>query len=143
MMVLVLGSCAGEAGDTNAPDVGSTSTRSAEQTEIAAVRDAPGSTIAPGQSVARVVEYVITSKPAAIVNLTYQNASGGTSQESGTRTPWSETMTMQAGGFAYVSAQGNEYAAEITCEIWVDGMLGATSTSSGAFVVVTCSGTVP
>ncbi|MDQ3540923.1 MAG: MmpS family protein [Chloroflexota bacterium] len=144
MLVVVLAGCGGsDNGDATAPDADSTATRSEEQTEVASVRATPTPTNVTVQPTMKGIEYVITGRPAAVVSLTYQNASGGTSQETGVRTPWSKTMTMQSGDFAYVSAQGNEFAAEITCEIWVDGVVGATSTSAGKFVVATCSGTIP
>lgn len=141
VLVLAFGiaACGGDAG----PDTSATATRSAEQTAVSAALATP--TLLPTATPAQqsTIQYVIKSKPAAIVSLTYENETGGTAQEDGIRTPWTKTMTMDSGDFAYISAQGNQYAAEITCEIRVNGQLGATSTSSGSFVITTCSGRVP
>lgn len=142
-LTLFVVACGGA--DTDAPDDAATTTRSAEQTEVSEARATPTTapTTQPAESATRTIEYVITSRPAAIVSVTYENGSGGTSQEDNVRTPWRFTTEMQTGDFAYVAAQGNEFAAEITCQILVDGGVGASSTSSGQFVIASCDGTVP
>jgi hypothetical protein len=49
-------------------------------------------------------------------------------------------MAVERGAFLYLSAQNqNDYGA-VTCEIWVDGIKWRESTSSGAYKIVSCSG---
>jgi hypothetical protein len=38
-------------------------------------------------------------------DITYENSSGDTSQETGAALPWTEAFTVEEGSFAYVSAQ--------------------------------------
>lgn len=141
--VLCLFSVVACGGSPDDPDPDATATRSAEQTEVAVIRESSRPTATPERPSAYEVEYRITSDPAAVVSLTYENDTGGTAQEDGIITPWSITLSMPSGEVAYISAQGNEYAAEITCEIYVNGELAATSTSSGKFVIATCDGRLP
>jgi hypothetical protein len=37
-------------------------------------------------------------------DITYENSSGDTSQETGAALPWTEAFTVEEGSFAYVSA---------------------------------------
>lgn len=102
--------------------------------------ESPTATIGP---VSYEVTYRIEADPDAVVQLTYANGRGGTSQEDGIVTPWELTVTMQSGDVAYISAQNRQYRSEISCYIEVNGKVGASSTSEGTFVVTTCSGRLP
>lgn len=73
--------------------------------------------------------------------LTYENAQGGTEQRD-VGLPWSQTYTMKTGDFAYISAQLDNGVGQITCTIYVDGTEWKTSTSSGQYVIASCSGSV-
>ena len=76
------------------------------------------------------------------VSLTYENSSGGTSQISSATLPWTYTFTASGYTFLYVSAQNNNSSGTVTAEIDVNGSVYKTSTSSGAYVIATSSGTV-
>lgn len=71
--------------------------------------------------------------------LTYANAQGGTEQVT-VALPWSASYNMSQGDFLYVSAQNQEAAGDVTTTIQVDGNTFKTSTSSGAYVIATASG---
>ena len=50
---------------------------------------------------------------------------------------------VEGGEFVYISAQNSTDSGDVTCAITVDGELLVTNTSSGAYVIATCSGRVP
>jgi hypothetical protein len=77
---------------------------------------------------------------ARAVNLTYQNASGGTEQQSDMPLPWNIVLTAQAGQFVYISAQNQGRSGNVTCEIVLDGVVVKSSQSSGAYSIASCSG---
>lgn len=76
---------------------------------------------------------------------------GGTEQLSGTDLPLSRTetgsgirMEAQSGDFLYLTAQRDDDGqGEITCRISVDGEVISEVTSSGSYVIASCSGTAP
>jgi hypothetical protein len=72
-------------------------------------------------------------------SLTYQNAYGNTEQME-VDVPWTKTLKMVRGEFVYVSAQNENDSGTIKCEILVDGALTETASSSGAYVIASCSG---
>ncbi len=87
------------------------------------------------------VKYEITGD-ASRVAITYSNAEGGTEQKEWI-TPYTKEFTMSDGSFVYISAQSQQSGfATVTCTIYVDGEKYKTSTSSGEFVIATCSGSV-
>lgn len=87
------------------------------------------------------VKYEITGT-ASRVGMTYSNAEGGTEQKEWI-TPYSIEYEMSDGSFVYMSAQSQQSGyATVTCTIYIDGEKYKTSTSSGEFVIATCSGTV-
>lgn len=48
-----------------------------------------------------------------------------------------------SGDFVYLSIQNDEYAANIGCEIYIDGKLVYQTRSSGQYVIASCSGSIP
>jgi hypothetical protein len=113
---------------------------------------APASTAAPAAPVVdpatagkHEVIYHVTGT-AATVDLTMSTPGGGTSQQSGLRVPVMNNngdeglrTKMDRGEFAYVSAQNNGSSGSVTCEIEVDGVTVEHTTSSGAYVIASCS----
>ncbi|MBW8010875.1 MAG: hypothetical protein FVQ83_06495 [Chloroflexi bacterium] len=75
------------------------------------------------------------------VSLTYENETGGTEQRD-SNVPFKKTYIMEGGDFAYISAQNLGEFGTVTCKITVDGEDWKESTSSGAYVIATCSGMV-
>ncbi len=84
------------------------------------------------------VTYKITGS-ASRASITYENEQGGTEQGV-VKIPWERSLTAKKLQFLYISAQNEDEFGSITCEIWVDGIKWRESTSSGAYVISTCSG---
>jgi hypothetical protein len=77
---------------------------------------------------------------ATSVAITYQNNTEGTSQIT-TTTPWTYSFQHpHAGQFLYVSAQNQNETGTVHVSITLNGSLFKESTSSGAFVIATASG---
>lgn len=75
-------------------------------------------------------------------DVTYENGEGGTEQAD-ISIPWQKGETMEYGDFVYISAQsGDDANRTITCEIRVNGDVFKTSTSTGRYVIASCSGSV-
>lgn len=90
------------------------------------------------------LEYKITGT-AKQVDLTYNNAQGNTEQLDNARVPWSKVYSYTqwpVGEFAYISAQNQGRSGSVKCQILVDGVELESATSSGEYVIATCSGTV-
>lgn len=110
-----------------------------------------GSDPAPSASAMHSVTYKI-SGTASSGDLTFTTANGGTSQLSGIAPEGTginahkpstvATYTMGNGDFAYLSIQNGGDSGSVTCTIEVDGVVAVTNTSSGAYVIADCSGTV-
>jgi hypothetical protein len=84
------------------------------------------------------VEYRVTGTRA---DLTYANATGGTAQESRVTLPWSYRINgARTGQFLYISAQNTGDSGSVTVSIYKRGVLFKTTTSTGAFVIATASG---
>jgi len=87
------------------------------------------------------VQYKITGS-ATSASLTWENEQGGTEQGD-YRLPYTQSsMKMDRGDFAYLSAQNQGRAGTVTCNIYVNDDLWRTSTSSGEYSIVTCSGLI-
>lgn len=84
------------------------------------------------------VAYLVTGSATSAM-LTYANAQGGTEQAT-VALPWSAAYNMSQGDFLYISAQNQDSAGDVTTTIQVDGSTFKTSTSSGAYVIATASG---
>lgn len=88
------------------------------------------------------VEYRITGS-ATRVDVTYTNASGGTSQVANAAVPWTYGWSgATSGDFLYVSGQiVNTSGGTITATITKNGSTLQTSTSTGFASIATASGT--
>ena len=86
-----------------------------------------------------VVEYEITGS-ASKVDVTLQNETGGTEQYSDVSVPHTYTFNYYTDWFLYISAQNQGDSGSVTVTIYVDGEVFKTSTSSGAYVIASASG---
>jgi MmpS family membrane protein len=79
-------------------------------------------------------------------NITYvKDKNFGQQQENGAKLPWKKTIKMENGLFdaqptSLVAQSGSGGSGSITCRILKNGQEVTSSTSSGAYAVVTCSG---
>ena len=87
------------------------------------------------------VEYKVTGS-ASTVSVTYTNRDGGTSQESDVSIPWSYSFKGSPNDFVYISAQNQGESGSVTVTIYKNGSSFKTSTSDGAFVIATASGSL-
>lgn len=78
---------------------------------------------------------------AARADLTYENASGGTSQTANATLPWTYNRPSKTGDFLYISAQNAGSTGCVTVEIVSGNNTLEHSTSCGAFVIATASRT--
>ncbi|MBA7669777.1 hypothetical protein ES703_77911 [subsurface metagenome] len=88
------------------------------------------------------VEYEVTGFPPNKVDVTFENESGGTSQYSNVSIPWSYSFEREEGEFVYISAQNQGESGSITVTIYKNNNILKSSTSSGAYVIATASGTL-
>lgn len=86
----------------------------------------------------RKIVYSITGT-APSVSVTLQNSTGGTDQFASVTNPQYE-FWIRPGVFLYISAQNNADSGDVACSITSDGRRVASSSSSGAYVIATCSG---
>lgn len=82
------------------------------------------------------------SGTASTASVTLQNGSGGTEQGD-VKIPFEHKVRAPSGEFLYLSAQIDEYGGSLTCEIYVDGRLVQTATSTGEHRIATCDASVP
>lgn len=94
------------------------------------------------------VTYRVTGT-AASVDVTMATADGGTRQQSDVAVPMRTgtgadgiNQTMRPGAQLYISAQNNGETGTVTCSIIVDGVKVSEVTSSGAYVIATCTGSL-
>jgi hypothetical protein len=87
------------------------------------------------------VELKVTGT-AQTVSITFQNKEGGTSQISDVVMPWSYKYTGYPNKFYYISAQNNGETGTIMITVLRNGATYKTSTSSGAYVIATASGSL-
>jgi len=93
----------------------------------------------------RVYEYEVEYKisgTAEKVNVTLNNSSGGTEQYSDVATPHSYRYRNFYDWFVYISAQNQGETGNVTVSIYHKGILFDSSTSSGAYVIATASGSI-
>lgn len=103
------------------------------------------STVSSTSEVLYEVEGTATS-----VDITMETPSG-TSQGANKKVPLANketgkrgiSLTMERGDFVYISAQNQGSSGTLTCKISVDGVVIAKVTSSGAYTIASCKGTVP
>lgn len=77
------------------------------------------------------------------VDITLNNPTGGTEQYSNAGLPSNFTYNDFKDNFLYISAQNQGEYGTVTVNILVNGILYKTSTSSGAYVIATASGSTP
>jgi len=86
------------------------------------------------------VEYKVTGTTSS-VSLTYSDSNEGTAQESDVAIPWTYTFNAKVDHFLYISAQNQEDSGSVTTTIYTHGSVFKTTTSTGAYVIATSSGT--
>jgi hypothetical protein len=86
------------------------------------------------------VEYRFTGSTNS-ANITMLNETGGTEQ-SVVQIPFTKKLKMNAGDFAYISAQNENDSGSISCEIWVNDKKLKESNSDGAYTIASCSGLI-
>lgn len=87
------------------------------------------------------VELKVTGT-AKSVSITYVNEDGGTSQVSSVSLPWSYSYNGTHDDFYYVSAQNNSETGTVTTKVLANSKEIKSSTSSGAYVIATSSGSL-
>ncbi|HEY9805675.1 MAG TPA: hypothetical protein V6D04_03855 [Candidatus Obscuribacterales bacterium] len=88
------------------------------------------------------LEYRITGAGAATTaDLTFQNAQGGTSQQSNVRLPAAIPIRVFSGGFVYISAQNRASSGGVTVEIYRRGQQFGSNSAYGGYCIATASGT--
>ncbi|MDN5856199.1 MAG: hypothetical protein L0K86_25825, partial [Actinomycetia bacterium] len=102
-----------------------------------------GSEAKPAAAAGHAVTYQV-SGPAKAGNVTYTKEGFQMEQVSNAKLPWSKDLTFKDditafSGLSLVAMNGGT-GGDITCKILVDGKEIASSTSSGAYAVVTCNG---
>jgi len=93
----------------------------------------------------RVYEYTVEyriSGTAQKVDVTLSNSSGGTEQYDDVSVPHSYKYRDFYDSFVYISAQNQGQSGSVTVSIYHKGNLFKTSTSSGAYVIATASGSI-
>lgn len=74
-------------------------------------------------------------------SMVWENSQGGT-EMGDYNLPWQKSFTFAGGDFVYISAQNQGETGSIICQIWVNGVKWKESTSTGAYSIATCSGSV-
>lgn len=92
----------------------------------------------------RTVRYLITVGAAgSISSITYTNAQGGIEQIANFTGDWDKVFEMKPGTPISLSGQNARDRGDIKCTIFVDGQVFKESSSSGAYVIASCSGLIP
>ena len=90
------------------------------------------------------VKYKVTCTATPnLVDITIENEDGGTSQFADVATPWAYEFESTKDAFVYVSAQNQQNNGSVTVTIYINGDVFKTSTSTGAYVIATASGSIP
>ena len=85
------------------------------------------------------VEYKVSGS-GGIFDVTISNEDDGTSQFDDVNSGWSYSFrTDDSNHFLYVSAQNQNDSGSVTTEIHIDGKKKKSSTSTGAYVIASCS----
>jgi hypothetical protein len=88
-----------------------------------------------------IVQYSVTGT-ASSVNITLNNATGGTEQYSDVPLPWEKEYSDFQDWFLYLSAQNQGSSGTVIVEIYHNGKLIDSAASSGAYVIATASGSI-
>jgi hypothetical protein len=75
--------------------------------------------------------------------VTFENRGGGTSQQDNVTSSWSYSFTGSPNDFVYISAQNNNDNGSVTVNILLGDYTFKSSSSSGAYVIATASGSLP
>lgn len=86
-----------------------------------------------------IVTYEVVGKNTNSASMTWQNDQGGTEQGE-YYLPFRKTYANFQDDFLYISAQNSNDRGEISCRIYISGEEYKESTSQGAYVIATCSG---
>jgi hypothetical protein len=84
------------------------------------------------------VEYEVTGNVHA-VSVTLGNATGGTEQYNNYALPFRMSYNSFPASFLYISAQNQGEGGYVTVNIYYEGQLIKTSTSSGSYTIATAS----
>jgi len=116
---------------------------SANASNIPKASDDPSTDTAT--SAVQTVVYEITGANTTVADLTYTNSQGTSTQAEYAHVPDNITVQRPTGSFFYISAQNDQgYGpTAITCTVIADGRQIRKNTSTGAYAIVTCSGSVP
>jgi len=87
-----------------------------------------------------VIEYSVEGSTSS-ASLTFTNQSGGTEQHK-VDLPWRQSMTVQKGFFAYISAQNQKSYGALSVKILLNGIPVKSSDSSGEYGIASASGKV-
>ena len=87
------------------------------------------------------VKYQVTGT-AKTVDLTIENEDGGTSQFSNRPVPWTYTFTSIYDTWVYCSAQNQGETGSVITTIYVNDVKFKQSTSEGAYVIASASGSI-
>ena len=97
----------------------------------------------PATSTQSVVIYRL-SGTASRVSITMQNSQGNTEQASDLANNHEIIAgRFPIGEFVYISVQNKGESGSVECAILADGVVISTATSTGAYVIATCSDSVP
>ena len=88
------------------------------------------------------IKYTVTGS-CSQVDITMENEDGGVSQYSNRSVPWTYEFPdkISRDRFLYIAAQNQGQTGSVTVKIYRDGDVIKSSTSSGAYVIATASGT--
>lgn len=145
LVVAVVILVAANGGDTTAADYEPLPRSERAATATARERSRPTAT-SERPSTHSVVYRVTTTGGMHPISLTYTNASGNTEQlETNTSRVgvWEQRLQMQPGEFVYLSVQNRAERGGVECEVYVNGKRVEQAKSDGAYVIASCSGSLP
>ncbi len=94
----------------------------------------------PTPSVFYLVTYLVTGSGTSTASITYASAGGGTSQADVTLPYSSFPMISKPGDFLYISAQNKSSSGTVAVTIKADNATFKSTSSTGAYVIATASG---
>lgn len=89
-----------------------------------------------------IVKYEVTCSTSGF-NITYENSSGDTEQETILSDSWTTSFTGQQGDWVYISANTDKENETVTVKIYYQGKVIDQDTSFGAYEAATASGSLP
>lgn len=88
------------------------------------------------------VLYRVTGEGTKAATISYMTETGGIEQINPASLPWQRYFQANPGTVLSLVAQNSNDGGSVTCEIEVDGKVVERSTSTGAYVMVTCGSVV-